>query len=109
MKSPHRDRVGYTTCCLGFGHLLIDSVLSNKQSLILGHSKSDWDTPTELINHPEGLQRCLCPALEAIGVPGGGSSPAGDSNWSRRGCEVEFLAPVRDEQNKKLESLEVKV
>ena len=34
----------------GFGHLLIGSVLSNKQSLILGHSKSDWDTPTELIN-----------------------------------------------------------
>ena len=33
----------------------------------------------------------------------------GDSNWSRRGCEVEFIAPVRDEQNKKLESLEVKV
>jgi hypothetical protein len=34
----------------GFGHFLIGSVLSNKQSLILGHSKSDWDTPTELIN-----------------------------------------------------------
>jgi muramoyltetrapeptide carboxypeptidase LdcA involved in peptidoglycan recycling len=34
----------------GFGHLLIGSVLSNKQSLILGHSRSDWDTPTELIN-----------------------------------------------------------
>jgi len=25
-------------------------VLSNKQTLILGHSKSDGDTPTELIN-----------------------------------------------------------
>jgi hypothetical protein len=35
----------------GFGHLLIGSVLSNRQSLILGHSKSDWDTPTELTNH----------------------------------------------------------
>ena len=34
----------------GFGHLLIGSVLSNKQTLILGHSKSDGDTPTELIN-----------------------------------------------------------
>ena len=26
----------------GFGHLLIGAVLSNKQSLILGHSKSDY-------------------------------------------------------------------
>jgi hypothetical protein len=34
----------------GFGHLLIGLVLSNQQSLILGHSKSDWHTPTELIN-----------------------------------------------------------
>ena len=45
-----------------------------RQSLILGHSKSDWDTPTELDQQPEGLQRCLCPALETIDVPGGKSS-----------------------------------
>ena len=59
--------------------------------------------------HPEGLQRRLCPAHETIEVRGGISSQAGDSNWSRRGGGVEFKAPVRDEQNKKLESLEVKV
>ena len=44
-----------------------------------------------------------------MGVRGGDILPTGDSNWSRRGCEVEFTAPVRDEQNKKLEVWEVKV
>ena len=54
----------------GFGHLLIGSVLSNKQSLILGHSKSDWDTPTDLINIRKVCSDVLS-ALETIGVPGG--------------------------------------
>ena len=37
-------------------------------------SKSDWKRPTELINIREGLQRCLGPAHEIIGVRGGVSS-----------------------------------
>lgn len=49
MDSPYRNEVGYTMLS-AFGHLLLGSVLSNRQSLMLRHSKSDWDTPTERIN-----------------------------------------------------------
>ena len=50
----------------GFGHLLIVSVLSNKQSLILGHSKSDWDTPTELINIRKVCSDVSVPRLKLL-------------------------------------------
>ena len=59
----------------GFGHLLIGSVLSHKQSLILGHSKSDWDTPTELINIRKVCSDASVPRLKVLehqaGVPPG--------------------------------------
>ena len=59
----------------GFGHLLIGSVLSNKQSLILGHSKSDWNTPTELINIRKVCSDVSVPRLKLLeyqaGVPPG--------------------------------------
>ena len=56
----------------------------------------------------EALQRLLCPAFDTIGVPGGGFSrqaiPIGAVGV------VKFIhSAVGDEQNKKLESLEVKV
>ena len=58
--------------------------------------------------HSEGLHQHLGPAHEISGVRSGISSrqaiPIGAV-----GCVVEFTAPVRDEQKKKLESLEVKV
>ena len=58
--------------------------------------------------HSEGLHQHLGPAHEISGVQSGISSrqaiPIGAV-----GCAVEFTAPVRDEQKKKLESLEVKV
>ena len=58
--------------------------------------------------HSEGLHQHLGPAHEISGVQSGISSrqaiPIGAV-----GCVVEFTAPVRDEQKKKLESLEVKV
>jgi hypothetical protein len=50
----------------GFDHLLIGSVLSNKQSLILGHSKSDWDTPTELINIRKVCSDVSVPTLKLV-------------------------------------------
>jgi hypothetical protein len=58
--------------------------------------------------YPEDLQRRFCSAHETIEVRGGESSreaiPIGAI-----GGGVEFKAPVQDEQNKKLESLEVKL
>jgi hypothetical protein len=50
----------------GFGHLLIGPVLSNRQSLILGHSKSDCDTPTELINIRKVCSDVLVPILKLL-------------------------------------------
>ena len=50
----------------GFGHLLIGSVLSNKQSLILGHSKTDWDTPTGLINIRKVCSDVSVPRLKLL-------------------------------------------
>jgi hypothetical protein len=64
------------------GDLLIGSVLSNEQSLILDHSKSDGDTPTELINIRKVCSDCLCPARLKLLEYQAGFLPAGDSNWS---------------------------
>ncbi len=50
----------------GSGHLLIGSVLSDKQSLVLGHSKSDWDMPTELINIRKVCVDVLVPILKRL-------------------------------------------
>ena len=59
----------------GFGHLLIGSVLLNRQSLILGHSKGDSDTFTELINIKKICSDVSVPRLNLLeyqaGVPPG--------------------------------------
>ena len=47
---PYRDKVGYTTGFQALVICLLAQCWSNKQTVILGHSKSDGDTPTELIN-----------------------------------------------------------
>jgi hypothetical protein len=50
----------------GFGHLLMGSVLSNRQSLLLGHSKSDCDTPTELINIRKVCSEVAVPRMKLL-------------------------------------------
>ena len=49
-----------------FAHLLIGSVLSNKHSLLLGHLKSDWDTPAELINIRKVCSDVSVPRLKLL-------------------------------------------
>jgi len=72
----------------GFGPLPIVSVLSKKQSLILGHSKSDWDTPTELINIQKVCSDVSVPRSKLLKFEAG-ILPGGDSDWSRSGAGVE--------------------
>ena len=84
----------------GFGHLLIGSVLSNKQSRILDHSKSDWDTPTELINVQKICSDTSVPRMKLLDFEAGypprrhfqfdGASAAND-----RGDDVEGLKRFR--------------
>ncbi len=76
MDSPLTGiKLGTPHVVRGFGHFLIGSVLSNKQSLILGHSKSDWNTPTELINTRKVCSDVSVPRLKVLehqaGVPPG--------------------------------------
>jgi hypothetical protein len=54
------------------------------------------------------MDSLLSPGPEVLEYPAR-LLPANGFSWNRRGGEVEFTALVRDEQNKKLESLEVKV
>jgi hypothetical protein len=75
----------------GFDHLLIGSVLSNKQSLILDHSKSDWDTPTELIIR-KVCSEVAVPRLKLLEY-GRGFLSAGDSNWNRRVVKLNSKHP----------------
>lgn len=57
----------------GFGHLLVGSVLLNTQSLMLGHSKSDWDTPTERINIRKVCSDVSVPRLKLLTYQAGNS------------------------------------
>jgi SAM-dependent methyltransferase len=70
-------------------------------------SKSDWDAPTELVNIRKvcsdvSVQRVKLLKYEA------GNPPGRRFQLEPQGDGVEFKAPVREERNKKLQSLEVK-
>ena len=68
----------------GFGHLLIASVLSKKQSPILGHLKSDWDTPPELINIRKVCSDILVAILKLLECQAG-APPDRRFQWEPQG------------------------
>ncbi len=55
---------------------------------MLGHSKSDWDTPTELINIQKVCSDVAVPRPKLLKFEAG-ILPGGDFNWSRSGAGVE--------------------
>jgi hypothetical protein len=70
-------------------------------------SKSDWDAPTELINIRKVCSGTSVPRMKLLTYEAG-NPPGRRFQLEPQGGGVEFKAPVRDERNKKQESLEVK-
>jgi SAM-dependent methyltransferase len=70
-------------------------------------SKSDWDAPTELINIRKVCSDVSVPRMKLLKYEAG-NPPGRRFQLEPQGGGVEFNAPVRDERNKKLESLQVK-
>jgi hypothetical protein len=71
-------------------------------------SKSDWHAPTELINIQKVCSDVSVPRVKLLKYEAG-NPPGRRFQLEPYGGEVEFKTPVRDERNKKLESLEIKV
>jgi hypothetical protein len=70
-------------------------------------SKSDWDSPTELINIRKVCSDTAVPRVKLLKYEAG-NPPGRRFQLEPYGGAVEFKAPARDERNKKLESLEAK-
>jgi len=71
-------------------------------------SKTDWNAPTELINIRKVCSDVSVPRMKLLKYEAG-NPPGRRFQLEPYGGEVEFKTPVRDERNKKLESLEIKV